>query len=80
MADVIFNGTDTRKPLGFAEVSLTFYRLRDRTWGGLARRARKRAGFIATAIPNIFLNKTGCRLRDIQNLFADTGVARSLIP
>ena len=24
-----------------------------------------------------FLNKTGCRLRDIQNLFADTGVARA---
>src|SRR6516164_7266626 len=24
MADVIFNGTDNRKPVGFAEVSLTF--------------------------------------------------------
>jgi chromosome segregation protein len=24
MADVIFNGSDTRKPVGFAEVSLTF--------------------------------------------------------
>src|SRR6202162_2251672 len=24
MADVIFNGTDTRKPVGFGEVSLTF--------------------------------------------------------
>src|ERR1700759_4357124 len=24
MADVIFNGTDARKPVGFAEVSLTF--------------------------------------------------------
>src|SRR4029078_9590736 len=26
MADVIFNGADTRKPVGFAEVSLTFPR------------------------------------------------------
>src|SRR6202171_1129199 len=76
MADVIFNGTDTRKPLGFAEVSLTFTDCATELgvdWHDVrvARRVYRDGN------SEYFLNKTGCRLRDIQNLFADTGVARS---
>ena len=76
MADVIFNGTDTRKPLGFAEVSLTFTDCATELgvdWHDV--RVTRRV--YRDGNSEYFLNKTGCRLRDIQNLFADTGVARS---
>jgi len=76
MADVIFNGTDTRKPVGFAEVSLT---LSDCAadlavdWHDV--RVTRRV--YRDGNSEYLLNKTPCRLRDIQNLFADTGVARA---
>src|SRR6202171_2215992 len=76
MADVIFNGTDTRKPLGFAEVSLAFTDCATELgvdWHDV--RVTRRV--YRDGNSEYFLNKTGCRLRDIQNLFADTGVARS---
>ena len=76
MADVIFNGTDTRKPLGFAEVSLTFTDCAselDVDWHDV--RVTRRV--YRDGISEYLLNKTPCRLKDIQNLFADTGVARS---
>lgn len=76
MADVIFSGTDTRKPLGFAEVSLTFTDCATELgvdWHDV--RVTRRV--YRDGNSEYFLNKTGCRLRDIQNLFADTGVARS---
>src|SRR2546423_7447973 len=76
MADVIFNGTDNRKPVGFAEVSLTFSDCASELevdWNEVrvSRRVYRDGN------SEYFLNKTGCRLRDIQNLFADTGVARA---
>src|SRR5690348_9158477 len=76
MADVIFNGTDTRKPLGFAEVSLTFAECASELkvdWNEVrvSRRVYRDGN------SEYFLNKTPCRLRDIQNLFADTGIARA---
>jgi chromosome segregation protein len=76
MADVIFNGTDTRKPLGFAEVSLT---LTDCTTelGVDWHEVRVTRRVYRDGNSEYFLNKTPCRLRDIQSLFADTGVARS---
>ena len=76
MADVIFGGTDTRKPLGFAEVSLT---LTDCTQdlGTDWNEVRVTRRIYRDGNSEYFLNKTQCRLRDIQNLFADTGVARS---
>ena len=76
MADVIFNGTDTRKPLGFAEVSLNLTDCATELavdWHDV--RVTRRV--YRDGNSEYFLNKTACRLRDIQNLFADTGVARS---
>src|SRR2546428_14178703 len=76
MADVIFNGTDTRKPLGFAEVSLNFTDCAEELsvdWHDV--RVTRRV--YRDGNSEYLLNKTPCRLRDIQNLFADTGVARS---
>src|SRR6202049_3408557 len=76
MADVIFNGADTRKPLGFAEVSLTFSDCTTELgvdWHDV--RVTRRV--YRDGNSEYFLNKTGCRLRDNQNLFVDTAVARS---
>jgi chromosome segregation protein len=76
MADVIFNGTDSRKPVGFAEVSLTFTNCGSELgvdWHDV--RVTRRV--YRDGNSEYFLNKTLCRLRDIQALFADTGVGRS---
>ncbi|MFN2541981.1 MAG: chromosome segregation protein SMC, partial [Chthoniobacterales bacterium] len=76
MADVIFNGTDSRKPLGFAEVSLTFSDCEKELnidW----HEVRVTRRVYRDGNSEYLLNKTPCRLRDIQNLFADTGVART---
>ncbi|HJW38644.1 MAG TPA: chromosome segregation protein SMC [Candidatus Udaeobacter sp.] len=76
MADVIFNGADTRKPVGLAEVSLTFTDCSEELgieWHDV--RVTRRV--YRDGNSEYLLNKTPCRLRDIQNLFADTGVARA---
>src|SRR5437870_8278064 len=76
MADVIFNGTDNRKPLSFAEVSLTFTDCASELnvdWHDV--RVTRRV--YRDGNSEYLLNKTSCRLRDIQSLFADTGIARS---
>src|SRR5438445_11776326 len=76
MAHIIFNGRDTRKPIGFAEVSLTLTDCAtelDVDW----HEVRVTRRVYRDGNSEYLLNKTTCRLRDIQNLFADTGVARS---
>ena len=82
MADVIFNGTDGRKPMGMAEVSLTI--------GEVDEEHLKAAGVELaynelTVTRRVFrdggseyyINKTLCRLKDIQQLFMGTGVGRT---
>src|SRR5688572_4917184 len=82
MADVIFNGTDYRKPLGMAEVSLTI--------GDVDAEHLKAAGvdveFNEVTVTRrvfrdggseYFINKVPCRLKDIQSLFAGTGMGRN---
>src|SRR5438477_638895 len=76
MADVIFNGSETRKPIGFAEVSLTFTDCAEELgidWHDV--RVTRRV--YRDGNSEYLLNKTLCRLRDIQSLFADTGIARA---
>jgi chromosome segregation protein len=82
MADVIFNGTDGRKPMGMAEVSLT---LGDMDQDHLRAAGVEVAYNEATITRRIFrdgnseyfINRTSCRLKDIQQLFMGTGVGRA---
>ncbi|MDB6123420.1 MAG: smc [Pedosphaera sp.] len=82
MADVIFNGTDGRKPLGMAEVSLTIGGVDDEHLQAagvevsynevtVTRRVFRDGG------SEYFINKTPCRLKDVQQLFMGTGVGRT---
>src|SRR4051794_21848365 len=76
MADVIFNGADTRKPVGLAEVSLTFSNCAE-DFGIDWHDVRVTRRIYRDGNSEYLLNKTQCRLRDIQSLFADTGIART---
>src|SRR5215813_7404321 len=76
MADVIFNGADTRKPVGLAEVSLTFTDCAEE-FGTEWHDVRVTRRVYRDGNSEYLLNKTPCRLRDIQSLFADTGIART---
>src|SRR6201997_2510471 len=76
MADGIFTGADTRKPVGFAEVSLTFSDCAEE-FGVEWHDVRVTRRVYRDGNSEYLLNKTPCRLRDVQNLFADTGIARA---
>jgi chromosome segregation protein len=82
MADVIFSGTDGRKPLGMAEVSLTI--------GDVDTAQLKAAGvdvdynevMVTRRVfrdggSEYFINKVPCRLKDIQQLFMGTGMGKT---
>jgi chromosome segregation protein len=76
MADVIFNGTDSRKAVGYAEVSLTFADCSSEL-GVDWHEVRVTRRVYRDGLSEYLLNKAVCRLRDIQSLFADTGIGRS---
>ena len=75
MEDVIFNGTQKRKRLGYCEVSLVFdnedHALAvDFTEVMITRRVYR------SGEGEYYINKAACRLRDIVELFRDTGVGK----
>lgn len=76
MEDVIFGGSEKRKPVGMAEVSLVFSNEKGR--GPVA--VRDYAEFMVTrrlyrnGDSEYLLNKAPCRLLDISELFMDTGI------
>ncbi|HWI60297.1 MAG TPA: chromosome segregation protein SMC [Symbiobacteriaceae bacterium] len=75
MADVIFAGSDGKKAMGFAQVSLVL----DNSDGKLG------VGFTEVMVTRrvdrsgegeYFINQVPCRLKDVQDLFLDTGVGK----
>jgi chromosome segregation protein len=73
MENVIFNGSKNRKPLGMAEVSLTL----DNNKGILPTEFSEvvvTRRLFRDGDSQYLLNNTQCRLRDIVDLFMDTGM------
>ncbi len=78
MEDVIFSGSESRSPHGFAEVTLTFDNsdgiappeYRDYAEISVSRRLDRQGN------SDYFINKTLVRLMDITNLFLGTGVGK----
>ncbi len=73
MEDCIFNGTDERKPLGMAEVSVTFADC-ETTLGVDYNEVTVTRRVFRSGEGQYLLNKTPCRLKDIQRLFMGTGI------
>ena len=73
MQDLIFNGTDARKPLGLVEVTLVFADCEAALGTEYAEVSVTRRAY-RSGENAYFLNKTPCRLKDIQRLFMGTGV------
>src|SRR3954471_23543046 len=73
MEDVIFNGTEFRKPLAVAEVSLSI----DNADRGLPidyNEVTLTRRLYRSVESEYLINKTLCRLKDIQDLILDTGI------
>lgn len=75
MEDIIFQGSDTRNPLNFAEVSLILNNEKSRlpidyNEVSITRRVYR------SGESEFLINKQACRLKDIVDLFTDTGLGR----
>jgi Chromosome segregation ATPases len=75
MADVIFAGSDTRKPLNRAEVAITFdnqdhYLNSDYSEIKITRKLYR------TGESQYLINGQECRLKDVLDLFMDSGLGR----
>lgn len=75
MQDVIFSGTENRKPLGYAYVAITLdnsdHKLSvDYEEVTVARRVYR------SGESEYLINGTSCRLKDVQELFYDTGIGK----
>ena len=80
ITDVIFNGSNTRKPVGQASIELIFDNTDGTIGGEYASYAEIciRREVNREAVSNYYLNGTRCRRRDIVDVFLGTGLgARS---
>lgn len=75
MEDVIFSGTQKRKPLGFCEVSLIVDN-KDRGLNIDFDEVMVTRRIFRSGESEYYINKSACRLKDIQELFMDTGLGK----
>ncbi len=73
LVDVVFNGTDTRKPLGMAEVSITFTDC-EKELGTEYHEVTVTRRVYRDGSGEYFINKTRSGLKDIKRLFMGTGI------
>ncbi len=77
MEEIIFSGSDVRKPLNFAEVSLTFgnasnFLNMEYDEVTITRR------LFRSGDSEYYINKSPCRLKDITEMFLDTGLGKDV--
>ncbi|MBQ8415373.1 MAG: chromosome segregation protein SMC, partial [Clostridia bacterium] len=77
MEDVIFGGADSRRPMGYAEVSVTFdnrgeFSRLDCPYDEVTVTRR----YYRSGDSEYFINRKGVRLKDIYELFMNTGIGR----
>ncbi len=75
MEDIIFAGTSKRKALGYAEVTITF----DNKSGSIPIEYSEVAvtrRMFRSGESEYYINKNSCRLKDIRELFMDTGIGK----
>ena len=73
MENIIFNGSKSRKKLNLAEVSITFDNTKNLIPSEYSNVSIARKYF-RSGESEYFLNDVKCRLKDITNLFLDTGI------
>ncbi len=75
MEDIIFSGTQKRKPLGYADVTLVLDNKDKMLKLDYSEVCVTRRVF-RSGDSEYYINKTNCRLKDIRELFMDTGVGK----
>ena len=73
LADVVFNGTDTRKPLGLCEVSILFADC-EKELGTEYDEVTVTRRVYRDGSGEYFINKVRCGLKDVKRLFMGTGI------
>ena len=73
LADVVFNGTDTRKPLGLCEVSILFADC-EKELGTEYDEVTVTRRVYRDGTGEYFINKVRCGLKDVKRLFMGTGI------
>ena len=76
MEDIIFGGADSRRPMGFAEVSVTFDNTGDCRLDCPYDEVTVTRRYYRGGESEYFINRRSVRLKDVYELFMNTGIGR----
>ena len=75
LEDVIFVGTETKKPMNYCEVAITLDNCDNKLDLGFSEITIKRRAY-RNGESEFFLNNKNCRLKDIKEILLDTGIGK----